>query len=244
MGYWKLMIRKKYMKKYISVLFLVAFIIPLVTFASWWNPLSWFNSWTFNKKEVTPQVQIEKQKTSEEKIIELQKQLDELKSEQTTSSSSELIPEVKKDVPIVDNSAKIKAETQAKLNAELKLKAEQEALIIKMREEAQAKIDAELKLKAEQDAVIAKQRIEEQAKIDEQNEARLEAEREKEAKLNAINLKIANLNAKYAKDVPYTKSNFGGTTSGLNDELNRLWFNYENDYNALMAEYQIIKYSN
>lgn len=30
------------MKKYLSVLFLVAFIIPSVAFASWWNPFTWF----------------------------------------------------------------------------------------------------------------------------------------------------------------------------------------------------------
>jgi len=29
------------MKKYLTVLFLVAFIVPSVAFASWWNPFSW-----------------------------------------------------------------------------------------------------------------------------------------------------------------------------------------------------------
>lgn len=43
------------MKKYLSVLFLIAFIIPSVAFASWWNPFSWFNNWSFNKEE-TPSV--------------------------------------------------------------------------------------------------------------------------------------------------------------------------------------------
>ena len=32
------------MKKNISVLFLIAFIIPSVALASWWNPISWFKS--------------------------------------------------------------------------------------------------------------------------------------------------------------------------------------------------------
>lgn len=32
------------MKKNISILFLIAFIIPSVAFASWWNPFSWFKS--------------------------------------------------------------------------------------------------------------------------------------------------------------------------------------------------------
>ena len=67
------------MKKYILVLFLIMFIVPSVAMASWWNPFSWK---VFHKKEVTPTVQIEVQKTPEEKINELQKQLDELKNQQ------------------------------------------------------------------------------------------------------------------------------------------------------------------
>ncbi|MCX6753008.1 MAG: hypothetical protein NTW62_01515 [Candidatus Nomurabacteria bacterium] len=38
------------MKKYLAVLFLMVFIVPSIAFASWWNPLSWFNSWNFHKK--------------------------------------------------------------------------------------------------------------------------------------------------------------------------------------------------
>lgn len=67
------------MKKYISVLFLLAFIIPSVALASWWNPFSWK---IFQKKDVVPNPQVEIQKTPEEKINELQKQLDELKNQQ------------------------------------------------------------------------------------------------------------------------------------------------------------------
>jgi hypothetical protein len=41
------------MKKYLSILFLIAFIVPSVAFASWWNPISWFNNWNFfHKTEV------------------------------------------------------------------------------------------------------------------------------------------------------------------------------------------------
>jgi membrane protein involved in colicin uptake len=224
------------MKKYLIVLFLVVLIAPSIALASWWNPLSWK---IFQKKEPVTQVKVETQKTSEEKINELQKQLDELKGEQ---AFPELTPEVKKAVPAIDNPAKIKAETQAKLKAELKLKAEQEALV---KEAIQTKIDAELKMKAEQDALTAKQKAEEQTKIDEQNEARLEAEREKEAKLNAINLKIANLGEKYLKDRAEMELNKNGMSSlGLNSSLNDLYNKYENDYNALVIEYHIIKYSN
>ena len=41
------------MKKYLLVLLLIVFIVPSVALASWWNPLSWFNGWNFNKTEIT-----------------------------------------------------------------------------------------------------------------------------------------------------------------------------------------------
>jgi hypothetical protein len=44
------------MKKNLSILVLVALMVPSIAFASWWNPLSWFNNWTFRKAE--PQSQI------------------------------------------------------------------------------------------------------------------------------------------------------------------------------------------
>lgn len=44
------------MKKSLSALLLVVFLIPSIAFASWWNPISWFNNWTFRKPE--PQVQV------------------------------------------------------------------------------------------------------------------------------------------------------------------------------------------
>jgi len=101
------------MKKYLSILLLLVFIAPFTALASWWNPLSWFNDWSFNKKEINSQIQVDTQKTSEEKINELQKQLDELKNKQVVPSYPESIPEVKKEIPVVDNSAKTKTETPA-----------------------------------------------------------------------------------------------------------------------------------
>jgi len=78
------------MKKYISVLFLLTFIIPSIAFASWWNPFTWK---VFHKKEITPNVQVEIQKTPEEKISELQKQLDGLNNQKITSSTTTQTPE-------------------------------------------------------------------------------------------------------------------------------------------------------
>lgn len=75
------------MKKYLSVLFLIMFIVPSVALASWWNPFSWK---VFHKKEVVPQTQIinnpvvEPVSTAQE-IEKLQKQLDDLKKKQPDS---------------------------------------------------------------------------------------------------------------------------------------------------------------
>ena len=83
------------MKKYFLALFLLTFIVPSIAFASWWNPFSWS---MFHKKEVTPQVQVETQKTPEEKINDLQKQLDDLKKQQQVSTPTTTAPVVKKEV--------------------------------------------------------------------------------------------------------------------------------------------------
>jgi len=48
------------MKKYLLVLLLIVFIIPSVALASWWNPFSWFNSWNFNKTEITTENPVQK----------------------------------------------------------------------------------------------------------------------------------------------------------------------------------------
>ncbi len=64
------------MKKSLSALLLVVFLVPSIAFASWWNPLSWFNNWKFNKQE--PQVQI-----LEERIKELEKKLEVNPNEST-----------------------------------------------------------------------------------------------------------------------------------------------------------------
>jgi len=90
------------MKKYIIFSLLIILVIPSVALASWWNPLSWFNGWSFHKELPAPQVQIETQKTSDIKIDELQKQLDDLKKQQTESDAKTVKKDIEKvAVPIV-----------------------------------------------------------------------------------------------------------------------------------------------
>lgn len=60
------------MKKYLIGLTLSLFIIPSITFASWWNPLSWFNSKkTYTSKDA-------EKKLLENRITELEQRINEL----------------------------------------------------------------------------------------------------------------------------------------------------------------------
>lgn len=122
------------MKKYITILFLIAFITPSVALASWWNPFSWFSNWNFVKKETITQVQEETQKNLESRINESEKQ--------EQSSTVPPIKEIKKTV-FSNNSALIQEQVHIQTEARLRAKAEQDALIAKQKEaENQAKINA------------------------------------------------------------------------------------------------------
>ncbi len=128
------------MKKYLSVLILTIFIIPSIAMASWWNPFSWNWFGLFNNKD-----------------------------KQTIVAPPVITTPTEKTQPVIitpDNSLKEKADSQAKMQKELKVKAEQEAILSKQRVEAQAKLEAEIKAKAEQEALLSRQRAEAQAKLD------------------------------------------------------------------------------
>jgi len=106
------------MKKYLIYLLLVTVLFPSVALASWWNPLSWFNNWSFSKNDKT--VLLEQQKSAEEKINELQKELNDLKNKQLDSSSQSIeLPDssvsnnMKKQLDL-DNKKDIKIQTENK----------------------------------------------------------------------------------------------------------------------------------
>ncbi|MEI6345749.1 MAG: hypothetical protein WCO79_00710 [bacterium] len=65
----------------------------------------------------------------------------------------------------------------------------------------------------------------------------------KQSRLNAINLKIANLNAKYAKDLAAARTQ-GSSTDYSEGLMRYISIQYNIDYAALMAEFQQIQYSN
>ena len=241
------------MKKYIVVLFLIMFIAPSVAFASWWNPFSWK---VFKKREATPQVQVvntEKEKTQEEKIAELQKQLDELKNdnkaiEPIKENSTNKKVEIKKTTTPVSN----KISEQAKAEAELKAKfAEQDARINIEREQEKARLEEldrqnklnEIKQK-EQAKIDLANSLEEQ-KLKEElvrlNEL-VEQKRIKDEKLRTINKKIADLNAQYTPNILNCSKNAVLTYQVTACE-ERVTRDYNLSYNSLMAEFQQVKYS-
>lgn len=118
----------------IIALLLVITLAPQVTFASWWNPFSWFKKTPKVEQVNIPVLDAKKTITAEEKI----------------DTSTQKKPEVKKTTPSTDNSATSNVKVKAKIDAELKAKAEQDILISKQ--------------KAEQDALIIKRKADEQAK--------------------------------------------------------------------------------
>lgn len=97
------------MKKYLSVSFLVILVIPSIALASWWNPLSWFNNWSFHKQEIIPQTQVinqveENQNTEStnnqtEEINKLQKQIEELKNQK----SNNIVDSKETQIPVITN---------------------------------------------------------------------------------------------------------------------------------------------
>lgn len=62
------------MKKYILIIFLLIITYPTVTFAAWWNPLTWFNNWNPSRRTEKTEVLENKINTLEHKLklVEMQ----------------------------------------------------------------------------------------------------------------------------------------------------------------------------
>ena len=65
-------------------------IIPQITLAAWWNPLSWFNNWRFS--ESVPAVETQ---TLERRIKELEKKLESVESIATSTATTTIAEEIK-----------------------------------------------------------------------------------------------------------------------------------------------------
>jgi len=213
------------MKKLLPIIFLIL-IIPQIAFASWWNPFSWnIFRWGPSKTEVL-----------ENRVKELE---GKLQTNSTTNTPTTTAPVIKKETKkvIPDNSEVIQAQVRAQMEAELKAKADYEALIYKQKADEEARIEA-IKIQQARDRANEEAR-EAQLLIN----AQVQKSQEKQEALDVVNLKIANLNAKYAQDMKDCNIG-GGTVSGALSCKNAKTNRYTDDYNALMAEWQFIMYSN
>jgi hypothetical protein len=86
------------MKKYLVTLITILLISPIIVSAAWWNPLSWFNSWSFvsgNNED-----KIEEMELLEEKIKELESKIDnqQEQNESTEDETEELVVDPKPEV--------------------------------------------------------------------------------------------------------------------------------------------------
>ena len=170
----------------------------------------------------------------------------------TIPKPSVITPAVKQEITkpsTTDNSAQIQAQLKIKEKADadaqalLKAKADQDILVAQQKADAQAKLDAQNAVNlAEQQAqnaanIAAAQRAAQQQAINEVAQA-------KQAKLDAINLQIANLNAKYASDSNNMRNNPNISSDTAAGRLRNLYNQYIDDYNSLSAQYQQVQYSN
>jgi len=232
---------KKYYLKIVYIMVVILLAAPQVASASWWNPFSWS---IFNKTDNKNQILEKKIQELENKIINNTVTVTPTPKEISTTTTVVNHPvekkKVKKDEPSVDNSLFIQAQIKAQVEAQLKEKAEQAALVEKQKAEEQRIIDAiteENRLAKEKIANLAAKQAAEKIAIE---EALLEA---KQTQLNNINQKIVELNVKYSEDMKKC-STAGGTTAGVSECKNLMTNRYIDDYNVLMAEFQRIKYSN
>lgn len=224
------------MKKILILIAFIFLITPTLVSAAWWNPFSWNIFSRGNEKEMVS--------AQEEKIRELEAKINELKEPKTTESAvstsvedtaptgTDTVEQPIKILPTVTNNSDKIAEQEAAY-------AKQKAFEIEQLEiqRINTEIEAQKILQAE---VVAA----ELAKQKQEQDAIKKAADEKDMKLNEINLKIAKLNEKYAKDIAAKKYQPGGYTSARNIELQAITDKYNIDYNLLAAEYQLVLYGN
>lgn len=248
------------MKKTLFIFIFCLVLFPLFANASWWNPIDWF-SFLFRKPVVV------------EKTIDISTSTTPI-NVQTTDSFPSTTPKLDEAKPVIknttDNSAAIQAEVQKQVQAALKAKADQDALVAKQKADEQTKVNTAKALSdqiaaqqaeanriqalnaqnvaniAAQNAanLAAQQAAQQKATQDAANQALIQAQNQKNLQLNAINQQIAVLNAKYAKDVSDARSAVGVTLEQSDAVVRTLNNQYTIDYDALQAQWQQVKYSN
>jgi ElaB/YqjD/DUF883 family membrane-anchored ribosome-binding protein len=180
------------MKKYLTIFILTVIIVPSIALASWWNPFSW--NWKALFNFVTREGVQTEIKTPENKPIE-------------NSTSISVLKEIKKDVPVVDDSINEEKEAQVKTEAELKNKIDPVLKEIKkdvpvvddlINEEKEAQVKTEAELKTKIDPVLKEIKKDVPVVddlINEEKEAQVKTEAELKTKIDPVLKEIK-------KDVP------------------------------------------
>ena len=249
------------MKKYILILLLIAFIVPSVALASWWNPFSWFNGWTFHKEEVVVPIEIipiETEKTPEEKISDLQKQLDELKNKQPDSNPTKTTPvikEFKKIIPVVKTETKPNEVIDVCLNIEgvqTTVPVGYSSIssictLIVVQDLCPNMLGIQQKIPAGKTFYRNTQECLSDQEIDAIENKNLEKQTRElqcqEAKEGVINLKkeVAELYTKYQTDSAYIMTNPNGTWGGaVENEIQKLEQKYNSDKNVIYNQIYIL----
>ena len=222
---------KKIIAKSIILLTLLSFLIfPTVALASWWNPFSW-GIWNniFHKADTKTQI-------LENKVKELESKL----NEQPTST-----PAVTETNKATNTEANQQATQQSAQKATQQAAAQAATAKAAQQATAQAAAQAAQQAAAQQAAQQAAAQAAAQAQAAQQAAAQAaqQAAADKQAKLDAVNLEIANLNAKYAQDIKDCDSR-QASMSFIYACENQVTRTYNSDYNTLAAKFQQIKYGN
>lgn len=249
-------------KTFIGVAVLGFMLIPQIALAAWWNPFSWN---FFSKKEANTEV-LENRIKDLEKRLNTKPSVGSIMSDISTSTPT-TTPEIKKENNVVSKSKSVKVEAKATVNAVSRPVVQPstsggqtvnvpavnvQAPAAKTAEEIRRA--AELELAKANDERIRQEDLKQQRLVEQQRlDAKFEEKRsldaahallsEKQGRLDAINLKIAKLNAKYAADTK-TCGNGSGSVSSRDACMDAMTDTYDNEYNSLMAEFQQIKYGN
>lgn len=73
----------------ISSVVVLAFIVPQIAFAAWWNPISWFNGWNFFHRTDT------KTQVLENRVKELEKQLEGTATSTAVATTTKAVTPIK-----------------------------------------------------------------------------------------------------------------------------------------------------
>lgn len=226
--------------------------VPLFANASWWNPIDWlsFVKELFSQKTEIVYVQVPATTTP---IVAAD-----------TPSTAPMIASTS--VPVVKVKAAAKVPAVAKKSVVQQTVVASPAVIpLPVPAPAPAPVvptttpplthEQELERESANENAYARTVLDEQEQQKERDAATVAAQKAiddanaptpaqiKQAKLDAINLQIANLNAKYAKDGATINSTIE-TVADFHIKMDDLRDQYDIDYATLMAEYQQIEYSN